>query len=240
LQLEQQRRFLAFESEDQKSKIQSRMHDYDEHDPYHGARMRMVKKQLADRGIRDERVLQAMTTVPRHEFLPPHAWREAYDDHPLPIGEGQTISQPYIVAFMVEALAVEPFDTVLEIGAGTGYEAAVLSRIAAQVYTVERIASLAEQARQNFARLCYHNIEVVIGDGSEGLPQFAPYKRIIVAAAASTIPEALPQQLDENGILVIPIGIEFQELQRVQKSGGEITVTNLGGCRFVPLIGSGD
>jgi protein-L-isoaspartate(D-aspartate) O-methyltransferase len=126
---------------------------------------------------------------------------------------------------------------VLEIGAGTGYQAAVLSRIAAQVYTVERIAPLAEQARQNFARLGYHNIEVVIGNGSEGLPQFAPYKRIIVAAAASTIPGALQQQLDENGILVIPIGNDIQELQRVHKSGGEITVSNLGGCRFVPLIG---
>ncbi len=216
------------------------MPQYDEHDPFLGRRLRMVKKQLADRGIRDERVLQAMSSVPRHEFIPPPAWNDAYDDHPVPIGEGQTISQPYIVAYMIEALALESLDTVLEIGTGTGYQAAVISRIAAQVFTVERIASLAEQARQNFLRLDYHNIEVVIGDGREGLPQFAPYKRIIVAAAASTIPEALLQQLDENGILVIPTGIDFQELLRVRKSGGEITTTNLGGCRFVPLIGSGD
>ncbi|MGA2989540.1 MAG: protein-L-isoaspartate(D-aspartate) O-methyltransferase [Candidatus Korobacteraceae bacterium] len=213
------------------------MDQSDEHDPFLGRRMRMVKKQLADRGIRDERVLRAMASVPRHEFLPQHAWDDAYEDHPMPIGEGQTISQPYIVAFMIEALALEASDTVLEIGAGTGYQAAVLSRIAAQVYTVERIAPLAEQARQNFARLGYHNIEVVIGNGSEGLPQFAPYKRIIVAAAASTVPGALQRQLDENGILVIPIGNDIQELQRVHKSGGEITVSNLGGCRFVPLIG---
>jgi protein-L-isoaspartate(D-aspartate) O-methyltransferase len=200
------------------------MDQSDEHDPFLGRRMRMVKKQLADRGIRDERVLRAMASVPRHEFLPQHAWDDAYEDHPMPIGEGQTISQPYIVAFMIEALALEASDTVLEIGAGTGYQAAVLSRIAAQ-------------ARQNFARLGYHNIEVVIGNGSEGLPQFAPYKRIIVAAAASTVPGALQRQLDENGILVIPIGNDIQELQRVHKSGGEITVSNLGGCRFVPLIG---
>jgi protein-L-isoaspartate(D-aspartate) O-methyltransferase len=216
------------------------MDHHDGHDPYFERRTRMVREQLADRGIQDERVLGAMTVIPRHEFVPRYAWGEAYEDHPVPIGEGQTISQPYIVAYMAEALAIESSDSVLEIGTGTGYEAAVLSRIAARVYTVERISSLAEQARQNFARLGYDNVEVVVGDGSEGLPQFAPYKRIIVAAAASAIPPALVEQLDEGGILVIPIGIAAQELQQVYKSGGRLEVNNLGGCRFVPLIGSGD
>jgi protein-L-isoaspartate(D-aspartate) O-methyltransferase len=213
------------------------MDQHDGYDPYLSRRMQMVRQQLADRGIADQRVLDAMTAVPRHEFLPRHAWSEAYDDHPVPIGEGQTISQPYIVAFMIEALAVEPSDTVLEIGTGTGYQAAVLSRIASKVFTVERIASLAQQAGQNFLRLGYSNIEVVTGDGNEGLPQFAPYRRIIVAAAASAIPPALERQLDEDGVMVLPIGTEWQELQRVSKSGEEVQSTSLGGCRFVPLIG---
>jgi protein-L-isoaspartate(D-aspartate) O-methyltransferase len=175
-------------------------------DPSVQARLWMVASQLRDRGIRDERVLQAMATVPRHEFVPPEVRDQAYEDHPLPIGEGQTISQPYIVAFMIEALAAEASDTVLEIGTGTGYEAAVLSRIAARVFTVERIAALATRAEENFARLGYRNIEVRVGDGSEGLPQMAPFKRIIVAAAAAAVPDPLLQQLDENGKLVLPVG----------------------------------
>jgi protein-L-isoaspartate(D-aspartate) O-methyltransferase len=207
-------------------------------DPFVEARLRMVAEQLRDRGIRDERVLQAMATVPRHEFVPPEAWGKAYEDHPLPIGEGQTISQPYIVAFMIEALGTEAGDTVLEIGTGTGYEAAVLSRIAARVLTVERVASLAMRARENFARLGYGNIVASVGDGSEGLPQSAPFKRIIVAAAAAAIPGSLLQQLDDNGKLVLPVGsADLQELQLLHKVGGQFTRTNLGGCRFVPLIG---
>jgi protein-L-isoaspartate(D-aspartate) O-methyltransferase len=208
-------------------------------DPYFKARQRMVAKQLRDRRIRDERVLQAMATVPRHEFVPAAVWRQAYDDHPLPIGDGQTISQPYIVAFMIEALAAEAGDTVLEIGTGTGYEAAVLSLIAARVLTVERIESLAALARANFARLGYDNIEVSVGDGSEGLPQSAPFKRIIVAAAAAAVPEALLRQLDEDGRLVVPVGAgDQQELQLLRKAAGQITTTSLGGCRFVPLVGT--
>ncbi len=208
-------------------------------DPFIEPRFRMVAEQLRDRGIRDERVLQAMATVPRHEFVPPEAWGKAYEDHPLPIGEGQTISQPYIVAFMIEALGAEAGDTVLEIGTGTGYEAAVLSCIAARVLTVERVASLAMRARENFARLGYCNIEVNVGDGSEGLPQSAPFRRIIVAAAAAAVPDSLLQQLDDNGKLVLPVGSDdLQELQLLHKVGGKIIRTNLGGCRFVPLIGS--
>jgi protein-L-isoaspartate(D-aspartate) O-methyltransferase len=207
-------------------------------DPYLKARLRMVATQLRDRGIRDERVLEAVATVPRHEFVPRADWNQAYDDHPLPIGNGQTISQPYIVAFMIEALAAEAGDRVLEIGTGTGYEAAVLSLLAERVLTVERIESLAEAARANFARLGYDNIDVIVGDGSEGLPHLAPFKRTIVAAAAATVPDALLQQLDENGRLVVPVGIgDLQELQLLRKVGGEITTTSLGGCRFVPLVG---
>jgi protein-L-isoaspartate(D-aspartate) O-methyltransferase len=207
-------------------------------DPLLNARLRMVAEQLRGRGIRDERVLQAMATVPRHEFIPREFWAEAYEDHPLPIGEGQTISQPYIVAFMIEALAAEAGDTVLEIGTGTGYEAALLSRVAVRVFSVERVAALAARAKANFVRLGYFNIEVIVGDGSEGLPSSAPFKRIIVAAAAPVIPEALLQQLDENGTLVVPVGYaELQELQLLRKVDGQVTATNLGGCRFVPLIG---
>ena len=208
-------------------------------DPFLEARLRMVAEQLRGRGIRDEHVLQAMATVPRHEFVPREAWGEAYADHPLPIGEGQTISQPYIVALMIEALGAEVGDTVLEIGTGTGYEAAVLSRLAARVMTVERVASLAMRAQANFDRLGYRNIEVSVGDGKEGLPQSAPFKRIIVAAAAAAVPDPLLQQLDENGKLVLPVGIaDSQQLQLLRKSAGQVTSTNLGGCRFVPLIGS--
>ena len=160
-------------------------------------------------------------------------------DHPLPIASGQTISQPYIVAAMIVALQVAPHHRVLEIGTGTGYEAAILSRLAQVVYTVERHPSLAEQARQIFQRISYRNIEVFTGDGSEGLPQHAPYDRMIVAAAAPEVPHALWEQLAQNGRLVLPVGnFESQVLQLITKKDGLRTTSTLDACRFVPLIGT--
>jgi protein-L-isoaspartate(D-aspartate) O-methyltransferase len=203
------------------------------------ARLRMVDEQLRARGIRDPRLLAAMAEVPRHEFIDQRYRSEAYSDHPLPIASGQTISQPYIVAAMIEALQVAPHHRVLEIGTGTGYEAAILSRLAQAVYTVERHPDLAEQARQIFHRLGYRNIEVFIGDGSEGLPPHAPYDRIIVAAAAPEVPQALWNQLAENGRLVLPVGnYESQVLQLITKEHGLRTTSTLDACRFVPLIGT--
>ncbi len=198
----------------------------------------MVDDQLRGRGIYDERVLAAMTEVPRHEFIPESNWKHAYDDYPVPIGEGQTISQPYIVAAMVAALHVQPEHTALEIGTGTGYQAAVLSRLAKQVFTVERIPALAAKSQQIFTRLDYPNITVVQGDGTRGLPEHAPFDAIIVAAAAPSIPQPLLDQLAEGGRMIIPVGsIELQILQLVRKSEGEIFTSSLEGCRFVPLIG---
>lgn len=201
-------------------------------------RARMVEEQLRARGIRDERVLSAMAKVPRERFIAEDA-RNAYGDYPLPIGEGQTISQPYIVAAMVEALAPRPEDRVLEVGAGTGYQAAILGELVAEVWTVERHLELAEKARQVLAELGYSNVHVVQGDGSVGLPEQAPFDRILVAAAAPRIPDALVAQLAEGGRLVIPVGTRFeQQVQVVRKLGGETTITAHDPCRFVPLVGA--
>jgi protein-L-isoaspartate(D-aspartate) O-methyltransferase len=198
----------------------------------------MVEHQLRRRGIHDERVLRAMEEVPRHEFIPEAGRFRAYEDQPVPIGEEQTISQPYIVALMTQLLAVEPENVVLEVGTGTGYQAAVLSRLGRQVYTVERHASLAERAREIFVRLAYENIEVVVGDGTLGFPEHAPYDRILVAAAAPSVPQPLIDQMQDDGRMIIPVGTsEMQVLQLVRKSQGEIYASNLEGCRFVPLIG---
>ena len=211
-----------------------------EPDPYISQRQAMVEQQLRRRGIHDERVLGAMEEVPRHEFIPEESRSRAYRDEPVPIGEGQTISQPYIVAIMTQLLAVEPENMVLEIGTGTGYQAAVLSRLARQVYTVERHAALAVRAGENFRRLGYENVEVVVGDGTRGLPEHAPYDRILVAAAAPSVPRPLIEQLAEGGRMVMPVGRpDVQVLQLVRKSQGEIFSSNLEGCRFVPLIGEG-
>lgn len=198
----------------------------------------MVDAQLRRRGIRDERVLHAMEIVPRHEFVPWQLQREAYQDSPVPIGEGQTISQPYMVGDMLQALRLGPEDRVLEVGTGTGYEAAVMSRIVQEVYTIERFASLAEAAKKIFERLGYTNIHVIIGDGSRGYPEAAPYDAIIVAAAAPQLPEALLQQLSDGGRMIVPVGpSDLQQLLLVSKHDGEIQTKALDACRFVPLVG---
>lgn len=201
-------------------------------------RLNMVERQLRARGVRDERVLRAMLRVPRHEFVPADLVHTAYEDHPVSIGERQTISQPFMVASMVEAAEIQPTDVVLEVGTGSGYQAAVLAELAAEVFTVERFPSLAEKAQQLLAHLNYANIVVATGDGSEGLRQFAPYNAIIVAAASPSIPDALTEQLREGGRLVIPIGdAEEQELQVVRRSATGLIVEPKYKCKFVPLVG---
>jgi protein-L-isoaspartate(D-aspartate) O-methyltransferase len=207
-------------------------------DAYHQARLRMIEEQLRGRGIRDERVLEAMARVPRHEFVPEEHRDEAYEDHPIGIGEGQTISQPFVVAAMLEALTLKPEDLVLEVGACSGYETALLAELAREVYGIERIASLAERAKETLARLGYNNVIIVHGDGSQGLPGAAPFDAIVVAAAAPHVPTSLVAQLREAGRLIIPVGSGVaQELQLIRKSGDGITTRHLDGVRFVPLIG---
>ena len=208
-------------------------------DPFLAQRRSMVESQLRARGIRDERVLAAMFRVPRHEFVSAEYRDQVYEDHPIPIGEGQTLSQPYIVAVMLEALALDPSDIVLEIGTGSGYQTALLAELAKQVYSVERHASLAHDARATLARLGYSNVEVALGDGSHGLAERAPFDAIVVSAAAPQIPPPLFEQMREGGRMVIPVGpAHAQELQLVRKQAGKLIVANLEGCRFVPLIGS--
>jgi len=207
-------------------------------DTYRDQRLLMVAEQLRGRGIRDEHVLEAMARVPRHEFVYPEQRDEAYGDHPLPIGEGQTISQPFVVAAMLEALALRPEDVVLEVGTGSGYQTAILAELVRTVYSIERIASLAERARAALERLGYSNVVLVHGDGSQGLPEAAPFDAIVVAAAAPQVPRPLLEQLRDGGRLVIPVGSGFaQELQLVRKIGDRSTVLYLDGVRFVPLIG---
>ena len=204
------------------------------------ARQAMVERQIAGRGLRDERVLEAMRTVPREEFVPEPLADLAHDDTPLPIGEEQTISQPYVVALMAEALELRPEDRVLEIGAGSGYAAAVLARLAGEVWAVERHASLAREAAERLARLGIQNVHVIQGDGTLGLPEHAPYDAIVVAAGGPDVPPALLDQLAEGGRLVIPIGPEprMQELVRVRRQDGHTVREDLGPVRFVPLIGA--
>ena len=201
-------------------------------------RHRMVENQLRQRNIRDERVLAAMARVPRHEFVAELYRGQAYDDNPLPIGEGQTISQPYIVALMLELLELSSQHTVLEIGTGSGYQTALLAELARQVYSIERHAALAQAARTTLQRLGYTNISVEVGDGSAGLSAHAPYDRIVVAAAAPEIPQPLIDQLKEGGRLIIPIGPpEAQQLKLISKTNGVPGLSEYVGCRFVPLIG---
>lgn len=207
-------------------------------DPFFDQRHSMVESQLRARGIRDERVLAAMARVPRHEFVSEEYRSQVYEDHPIPIGEGQTLSQPYIVAIMLEALKLAPGDAVAEIGTGSGYQTALLAELTRQVWSVERHASLARDAQATLGRLGYANVNVLLGDGSRGLRERAPFDAIVVSAAAPRIPPSLLEQLGEFGRIVIPVGPPpVQELQLVRKQGGEPVVTNLEECRFVPLIG---
>jgi protein-L-isoaspartate(D-aspartate) O-methyltransferase len=202
-------------------------------------RQAMVTLQLRDRGIRDERVLEAMARVPRHEFVPPDRVADAYGDHPLPIGEGQTISQPYIVAAMVEALALREEDSVLEIGTGSGYQTAILCELCRSVYSIERHASLCDRAPAKLARLGYTNFKLRAGDGSAGWPEAAPFDGIVVSAAVPRVPVALFEQLREGGRLILPVGSQIsQELQLVRKQSGVAMLSHLDGCRFVPLVGA--
>jgi protein-L-isoaspartate(D-aspartate) O-methyltransferase len=202
-------------------------------------RRSMVESQLRARGIRDQRVLAAMFHVPRHEFVSAEYRDQVYEDHPIPIGEGQTLSQPYIVAIMLEALVLHPSDTVLEVGTGSGYQTALLAELTRQVYSVERHASLARTAQAILARLGYTKVEVLVGDGSHGLPERAPFDAIVVSAAAPQIPPPLFEQLCKDGRMVIPVGpAHAQQLQLVRKQAGQPVIASLEGCRFVPLIGS--
>jgi len=199
----------------------------------------MVESQVRGRGIHDQRVLAAMSKVPRHEFVSPEHWDDAYADHPVPIGEQQTTSQPYIIACMLQAAEVAPQDRVLEIGSGSGYQTALLAELAAQVFAVERHPTLAANARSTLEGLGYRNINLMTGDGSVGWPEQATFDAIIVAAAAPRVPPALVEQLAGGGRLVVPVGDSQQQaLQLYRKSpDGTVTVHSLEGCRFVPLIG---
>lgn len=206
-------------------------------DKYERERKKMIKNQIQSRGITDKKTLEAIESVPRHLFVPDEYRDRAYDDGPLPIGYGQTISQPYIVAYMTELLNVGPDDIVLEIGTGSGYQAAVLSRIVKKVYTIEIIEELGLAAKERLKALNYNNVEVKIGDGYYGWEEHAPYDGIIVTAAAEFIPPPLIEQLKDNCNMIIPVGSPFniQNLMLVKKSGGKITTKSLIPVRFVPL-----
>jgi protein-L-isoaspartate(D-aspartate) O-methyltransferase len=207
---------------------------------YSSLRRQMVDSQLRQRGIGDERVLGAMERVPRHEFAPERYRDQAYEDHPLPIGEGQTISQPYIVAIMLDALKLSPTDKVLEIGTGSGYVTALLAELTARVISIERHESLAESARALLAALGYSNVNVVTGDGTQGFPEAAPYDAIVVSAAAAEVPPALITQLAEGGRMIIPVGSEdSQQLRLVRMENGQPNIEFRELCRFVPLIAGG-
>jgi protein-L-isoaspartate(D-aspartate) O-methyltransferase len=211
-------------------------------DEFGNARRRMVQDTIAARGVQDPRVLLAMETIPRHQFVPAEYLDQAYADHPLPIGYGQTISQPYIVAWMTELLALQPGEHVLEIGTGSGYQAAVLAELLeVEVYSLEIIPELAESAAARLETLGYTEVQVAQGDGYYGWPDQAPFDAILVTAAPDHLPGPLVAQLKEGGRLVIPIGPVggFQSLWKFVKENGEVKAYDLGGVAFVPLTGAG-
>jgi protein-L-isoaspartate(D-aspartate) O-methyltransferase len=204
---------------------------------YSSLRHQMVDSQLRTRGIVDQRVLAAMERVPRHEFAPERYRDQAYDDHPLPIAEGQTISQPFIVALMLQALNLSATERVLEVGTGSGYVTALLAELASQVISMERHASLADSARALMAALGYSSVRIVTGDGTQGFVEAAPYDAIMVSAAAPQIPPALLDQLADGGRMIIPVGTsETQQLRLVRRENGQPQVEFRELCRFVPLI----
>jgi protein-L-isoaspartate(D-aspartate) O-methyltransferase len=200
------------------------------------ARQHMVETQIKGRGVTDSRVTEVMSSVPRHEFVPENYRTHAYEDHPLPIGYGQTISQPYIVAFMTEQLRPQPTDRVLEIGTGSGYQAAVLSKLVAEVYTIEIVKPLAQRAEMDLRRLNYSNVKVKAGDGYKGWPEHAPFDAIIVTAAPDHVPQPLIDQLKEGGRMIIPVGgREMQQLYLLEKHAGKLTQRAVLPVNFVPL-----
>lgn len=196
----------------------------------------MVAEQIRARGVHDQRVLEALVRVPRETFIPEKMRNDAHGDHPVPIGHGQTISQPYIVGFMSEALRVDKTHRVLEIGTGCGYQTAVLAELAAEVYSVERIAELADRARATLDALQYANVHIKTGDGYAGWAEHAPYHRILGAAAAEDVPPALIEQLADGGILVMPVGTFQQELRVIEKQGTRLATLATLPVRFVPMI----
>lgn len=205
---------------------------------YTAQRKNMVEIQLIQRGIRDHKTLSAIQDVPRENFIPEPSRSMAYDDRPVPIGEGQTISQPYMVALMTQALKLCGGEIVLEIGSGSGYQTAILSKIAAHVYSIERIPALAAKAKETLHALGYTDVTVMVGDGTKGDPEHAPFDAIIVTAGSPGIPPSLKEQLTDGGRLVIPVGSRgYQELHRITRNGNDFVTENLGGCIFVPLIG---
>jgi len=202
------------------------------------SRERMVKNQLIARGIKDERVLQVMGKIPRHLFIEDALYGEAYNDHPVPIGERQTISQPYIVALMTEALELKGSENALEIGTGSGYQTAILAGLCSRVYTIERIKSLLGNARKLLSQLGYDNILFKTFDGTLGWKEYAPFDAIMVTAGAPSLPTPLMDQLADDGRMIIPVGDRYsQELIKVIRKGKSLEQESLGGCRFVNLIG---
>jgi protein-L-isoaspartate(D-aspartate) O-methyltransferase len=209
-------------------------------DEFTTQRQYMVDHDLRGRGIVDERVLDAMLRVPRHQFVPEQYRNQAHEDHPLPIGEDQTISQPYIVALMLQELQLSPSDKILEVGTGSGYVSALLAELTAEVFSIERHASLAGEARRTLADLGYTNIRIIAGDGTQGFLPGAPYSAIIVSAAALAVPNSLLSQLAEGGRMIIPVGAsEGQQLQLIRMISGQPQLTKHALCRFVPLVSDG-
>ncbi len=210
-------------------------HSYEE-EPWKALAATMVAKQITDRGVKDQRIIEVMKNTPRHLFIAPEFTEQAYGDHPLPITEGQTISQPYIVALMTELLDLTQTDKVLEIGTGSGYQAAVLSQLVNSVFSIEVVASLARGAKERLKILGYNNVIVKHGDGYKGWPEHAPFDKIIVTAAPPEIPSELINQLNDPGIMVLPVGTYSQELVVITKKGGDVNKEVIIPVRFVPMV----